>query len=82
MAWRQDGSRDATSVNRWLRRESETAKRGGRGRDRPTERGRERESKREGEKKNLDQAEKGLKFTLGNAVSRTGKNLNKKETQK
>lgn len=38
--------------------------------DRETERGRER---------NLDQAEKGLKFTLGNAVSRTSQNLNSKK---
>lgn len=40
------------------------------------------EGEREGEK-NLDQAEKGLEFTLGNAVSRTGKtHIPKYETQK
>lgn len=35
----------------------------------------EKESERERRQreKNLDQAEKGLEFTLGNAVSRTGK---------
>lgn len=51
-------------------------------RERQAERARKRESEEEGEKerrrekeseRNLDQAEKGLKFTLGNAVSRTGK---------
>lgn len=34
---------------------------------------RERERTQTEREKNLDQAEKGLEFTLGNAVSRTGK---------
>lgn len=55
-------------MNRWLRTESERARK--RERERQAERGRESERERE---KNLDQAEKGLEFTLGNAVSRTGK---------
>lgn len=48
-------------MNRWLRRELERVT----GLSERTL-GRQRE-------KNLDQAEKGLEFTLGNAVSRTGK---------
>lgn len=47
-------------------RESEKEREAARERQTDTERERERE-------RNLDQAEKGLKFTLGNAVSRTGK---------
>lgn len=71
MAGREDRERDATSTNRWLRRDSkksEIVSEGTVGRQRERERGREREGE-----KNLDQAEKGLEFTLGNAVSRTGK---------
>lgn len=43
----------------------------------------ERERGREKGRENLDQAEKGLEFTLGNALSRTGKTyIPKYETQK
>lgn len=43
----------------------------------------DREREREKGRENLDQAEKGLEFTLGNAVSRTGKTyIPKYETQK
>lgn len=63
--------REGRQIERCHKHEQMAAKRVGKS-ERGSERTPGRRGEREGEE-NLDQAEKGLEFTLGNAVSRTGK---------
>lgn len=63
--------REVRQTERCHKHEQMAEKRVGKS-EKETDRQTEREGGREMEKK-LDQAEKGLQFTLGNAVSRTGK---------